>query len=167
MKPLEFRLFDTGSLDTSDKLEGNLMLRQLNRILFIGMTIGCLSMNFTANAADEGTDSAAQALVKTDPCMHFALKNKAGQSFAMNKWSKDKLTVFMLTEKGKSIKTIVADSTIKSAAETSYALNGKTIMTYTSNINGADSKPAPLMGKMTIGSDEYEVVEAFTIVSDR
>ena len=149
------------------------MMRQLNRILFIGMTIGCLSMNFTANAADEGTDSAAQALVKTDPCMHFALKNKAGQCFAMNKWSKDKLTVFMLTEKGKSIKTIVADSSIKSAAETSYALNGKTIMTYTSNINGADlTKPAPPsqpvqpMGKMIIGSDEYEVVEAFTIVSD-
>ena len=42
-------------------------MRLLNRILFIGMTIGSLSTNFMANAADEGTDSAAQALVKTDP----------------------------------------------------------------------------------------------------
>ena len=158
------------------------------------------------DAEDILDNDTVQSLVDSDPDMHFKLKDGAGKTLSMNKWTKGKVTVFVLYEKTNPLKTIVSSATktvpalfkdedvkvnvkpangttpipakssdagvikkkvLVSPEYTEYTLQNKTVMKYVPTEIGGGDKPVDIKAKATIGADEYDVLEAYTVIKDK
>lgn len=185
----------------------------MRHILCIFLVAVIALMTTAVRAADAVDQAAIQAAVKTDPVMHFVLKDKTGKEFGMNKCATKTLTAFVLTDKGQGLQTVAADASLKIPAVfkdevtrvlvtpsskrevdgktetvpavyesrlrkvcvkpeyTDYQLGGKTVLRYTPFEVGGDAgndtdKTAPIVGKISIGDADYDVIQAFKIIDD-
>jgi hypothetical protein len=180
------------------------------RHVFCILLLSCIALvGPQSRASDAVSKDAVDAVIKTDPIMHFVLKDKSGNALGVNKCASKSLTVFVITDKGQTVQTIAADvsrnapavfkdevtrvlvtpgskrevngqvETIPAVYETrlrkvcvkpeytDYMLDGKTVLRYTPFEVGDDNdKTAPIVGKMTIGDMDYDVIQAFKIIAD-
>ena len=173
--------------------------------VWFGFAVVAFALIFVADnmrAEETLSDDVVQALIKTDPEMHFKLKDSAGQALTMHKWTKGKAAVFVIFDLGHAIKTLVAGESkvvpakfkdeeykvdvlphtgpkldneptkietrlrkvLISPEYTEYALQDKTVMRYQPTAIGQAAKPEDIKAKLTIGKDEYDVVEAYTVL---